>query len=40
MRTNVLAGNLVAALFAGIIVIDGDTVEQDGRRYRLLGYRQ
>jgi endonuclease YncB( thermonuclease family) len=38
MRTSSVAVNLMAALFAAIIVIDGDTVEQDGRRYRLLGY--
>jgi endonuclease YncB( thermonuclease family) len=38
MSTSSLAANLAAALFAAIIVIDGDTVEQDGQRYRLLGY--
>jgi endonuclease YncB( thermonuclease family) len=38
MRTSSLAANLLAAVVATIIVIDGDTVEQDGRRYRLLGY--
>lgn len=37
MRTSSIAVNPLAAAIAAV-VIDGDTVEQDGRRYRLLGY--
>jgi endonuclease YncB( thermonuclease family) len=31
-------GTVAAALFGAIIVIDGDTVKTDGKRYRLLGF--
>ena len=31
------AAAIVAALFGAIIVIDGDAVKLDGKRYRLLG---
>ena len=31
-------GSVFAALFGAIIVVDGDTVQLDGKRYRLLGF--
>ena len=29
---------ILAAVLATIVVIDGDTVRMDGKRYRLLGF--